>query len=202
MRRFVVIGQTAAASGDFLLDDLPGTSGRLDLLLRCVRAALLCSHGMRTDVVVYLVLYGGSRAPRTLRIDGATARFIRPDERSLATLAKKVLASDIDAGATAFVAARPGVAVARGGIEGVLTDLGTRAPFVLEEGAPDVREAVGVDHPDAVFFLGDHLGLSEAVRARLGADGARPIAVGPTSLHAEDAVAIVLNEIDRRGARW
>jgi tRNA (pseudouridine54-N1)-methyltransferase len=201
MRRFVVIGQKATASGDFLLDDIPGTSGRLDLLLRCVRAALLCSHGVRGDVVIYLVLCGGSRAPRTLRVDGATARFIRPDERSLAMLAKKVLASHVDASASVFVDVRPGVAIARGGIECVLADLGTRVSFVLEEGAPDVREAPGVDLPDAVFFLGDHLGLSDAVRVRLEADGARPIAVGPTSLHAEDAVAIVLNEIDRRHAR-
>jgi tRNA (pseudouridine54-N1)-methyltransferase len=201
MRRFVVIGQKATASGDFLLDDLPGTSGRLDLLLRCVRAALLCSHGVRTDVTIYLVLCGGPRAPRALRIEGATVRFIRPDERSLATLAKKVLASRVDAGAAGFVEVRPGIAIASRGIECVLADLGARESFVLEEGAPAVREATGVDHPDAVFFLGDHLGLTEAVRVRLDTDGARPMAVGPTSLHAEDVVAIILNEIDRRQSR-
>jgi tRNA (pseudouridine54-N1)-methyltransferase len=200
VRRFVVIGQKATASGDFLLDDLPGTSGRMDLLLRCVRAALLCSHGVRNDVVIYLVFCGGPRAPRTLRVEGASARFIRPDERSLATLAKKVLAGNSDAG-VGFVEVRPGVALARCGIEGVLLDLGERQSFVLEEGAPDLREAAGVDHPDAVFFLGDHLGWSPSDRAALEADGARAIAVGPVSLHAEDAVAIVLNEIDRRQAR-
>ncbi len=204
MPRFVVIGQKATASGDFLLDDLPGTSGRLDLLLRCVRAALLCSHGVRNDVVIYLVLYGGPRAPRALRVQGATARFIRPDERSLATLAKKILAGGVDTstpGGPAFVEARPGIALANGGIECVLADLGAKELFVLEEDAADVREAAGVEHPDAVFFLGDHLGLSEAVRATLEAEGARPMSVGPTSLHAEDAVTIVLNEVDRRQAR-
>ena len=201
MRRFVVIGQNATASGDFLLDDLPGTSGRMDLLLRCVRAALLSSHGVRTDVVVYLVLCGGPRAPRALRVDGATARFIRPDERSLATLARKVLASHVDEGAPGFVEVRPGIAIASGGVESVLGDLGARESFILEEGALDVRESTAVDHPNAVFFLGDHLGFSEAVRATLAADGARPMAVGPISVHAEDAVTIVLNEVDRRQAR-
>jgi tRNA pseudouridine-54 N-methylase len=34
VRRFVLIGQTASASGDFLLQDLPSSSGRLDALLR------------------------------------------------------------------------------------------------------------------------------------------------------------------------
>ena len=82
MRRFVVIGQTATASGDFSLEDLPSTSGRLDVLLRCVRAALLVSHGLRRDTVVYLVLLGGPLAPRTVRVDGAIATYVRPDERS------------------------------------------------------------------------------------------------------------------------
>lgn len=201
MRRFVVIGQKATAAGDFLLDDLPGTSGRLDLLLRCVRAALLCSHGVRSDVAIYLVLCGGPRAPRTLRVDGASARFVRPDERSLATLAKKVLAGSPETDGPGFVEVRPGVALASCGIDGVLLDLGERQSFILEEGAPDLREATGVDDPNAVFFLGDHLGWSPSDRAALDADGARAIAVGPISLHAEDAVAIVLNEIDRRQAR-
>jgi tRNA (pseudouridine54-N1)-methyltransferase len=198
MRRFVVIGQRATASADFALDDLPGTSGRLDILLRCVRAALLCSHGIRRNVVVYLVLCGGPRAPRTLRFTGATARFIRPDERSLAILARKVLAGPAHPAGRGFVETRPGIASANGGLDCVLADVGKTALFVLEEGAPDVRDATEVDEPDAVFFLGDHLGLSEADRSRLDVEGARPIGVGPTSLHAEDTVAIVTNEIERR----
>ncbi|MEO5728597.1 MAG: tRNA (pseudouridine(54)-N(1))-methyltransferase TrmY, partial [Byssovorax sp.] len=44
MRRFIVIGQRATASPDFSLINLPASSGRLDVLLRCLRAALLFSH--------------------------------------------------------------------------------------------------------------------------------------------------------------
>src|SRR5688572_29532366 len=91
VRRFAVIGQTASAAADFSTEDLPSSSGRLDILLRCVRAALLVSHGVRRDVVVYLVLKGGERAPRVLRIAGQHAQFLRPDERSLALLVKKTL---------------------------------------------------------------------------------------------------------------
>jgi tRNA (pseudouridine54-N1)-methyltransferase len=199
--RFVVIGQKADASGEFLPDDLPGTSGRLDVLLRCVRAALLSSHGIRDDVILYLVLCGGPRAPRALRFDGATVRFIRPDERSLATLARKVLASHADEGAEGFVEVRPGIALARSGLESVLADLGAGPGFVLEEEAPDVRESPEPDLAGAAFFLGDHLGFDERTRARLAAAGAHPVGVGPRSLHTEDVVAIVLNELDRRRAR-
>ncbi len=197
MARFVVIGQKADASGEFLPDDLPGTSGRLDVLLRCVRAALLWSHGIRDDVTVYLVLCGGPRAPRALRVDGSSARFVRPDERSLATLARKTLASRADEAVDGFVEVRPGIAVARSGLESVLADLDDAPLFVLEEGGPDVRgEGSGLG--GSVFVLGDHLGFDERTRERLAARGARSLGVGPRSLHAEDVIAVVLNELDRR----
>ena len=189
---FVIVGQTALASGAFLLDDFPGTSGRLDVLVRSIRAALLTSHGIRRDCVVYLVLLGGERAPRTVRIDGACAKFLRPDERSLATLLSKVLAREDGEG---FTEVKPGVSVARGGLDLVLGEVRGATPWLLEEGAPDLRgQLSGGDH---VFFLGDHQGFSADARALVVAGGARPITVGPVSLHTEDVVAIVTNEHDR-----
>jgi tRNA (pseudouridine54-N1)-methyltransferase len=201
MRRFIVIGQRATASPDFSLTNLPASSGRLDVLLRCLRAALLFSHGLRRDTVVYLVLLGGPRAPRSLRVEGATARFLRPDERSLAVLAQKVLAAPVVAGegsGSGFVAVRPGIAVAEGGLDAVLADLGPTALYVLEEGALDLRDAA-LDEPDSAFFLGDHVGFDETTRARLAALGATAVGVGPVSVHADDAVVLVNNELDRRG---
>lgn len=194
MRHFVVIGQKATASPGFLLDDLPGTSGRLDLLLRCVRAALLVSHGVRRDTRVYLVLLGGPDAPRTVRIDGAIAEYLRPDERSMATRVQKALATP--KGSAAFVALRNGFAIADGGVEVVLADLGASARYVLEESGRDVRAGSFAD--DCAFFVGDHLGLDEATRRAIG--GATAISVGPVSVHADDAIAIVNNELDRNGS--
>lgn len=199
VRRFVIIGRTARANDGVRLDDLPGTSGRLDVLVRCVRAALLVSHGLRRDVVVYLVLLGGG-APRTVRIDGATAKFIRPDERPLATLLLKTLAR-VEREDPSFVEIRPGIDVACAGIEAAIGDAPTRGRYVLEEGAADVRTLRDADLAgDATFFIGDHLGFDEATRARLAAAGAQPIAVGPTSLHSDDVVTLLSNEIDRRRA--
>ena len=200
MPRIAVVGRLATAAGDFLPDDVPGTSGRLDVLLRCIRAAFLWSHGIRADVTLYLVLGGGPRAPRTLRIDGASARFLRPDERSLATLVRKALATRADEEAReGFAPARPGISIASAGVEAVLRDLPRDAPlFVLDEGGDDVRAAAGLEAAEAAFFVGDHLGFDDATRALLAARGARPLSLGPRSLHAEDAVAVLLNEIDRR----
>lgn len=197
MRRFVVIGQKATASPDFSLDDIPGTSGRLDVLLRCLRAALLVSHGLRRDTIAYLVLLGGPRAPRTVRIDGAAIRFVRPDERCLASMVKKALERATEGGA--FVAVRAGLAVADAGLDAVLADAGVVTPYVLDEGASDVRDRV-VDVRAPLFFVGDHLGFDERTRAVIASVGATPIAVSPLSLHADDAITLVSNELDRREA--
>jgi tRNA (pseudouridine54-N1)-methyltransferase len=195
--RFVLLGQRASASPDFLLDDLAGTSGRLDVLLRALRAALMVSHGLRRDAIAYLVLGGGAER-RCLRFDGATAKFLRPEERSLATLVKKTLAVPCES--PTFTDVRPGIAAARGGLEAVLADCVGATPYVLEEEAPDIRDA-HIATPNAVFFFGDHLGFDPEARAKLAEIGATPLGLGPVSVHAEDAVAIVANELDRRAAR-
>jgi tRNA pseudouridine-54 N-methylase len=136
-----------------------------------------------------------------MRVEGATARFLRPDERSLAVLAQKVLAAPVverEGSGSGFVAVRPGIAVAEGGLDAVLADLGPTALYVLEEGALDLRDAA-LDEADSAFFLGDHVGFDETTRARLAALGATAVGVGPVSVHADDAVVLVNNELDRRG---
>ncbi len=197
MRRFVVIGQKATASDAFSLDDLPATSGRLDVLLRCVRAALLVSHGLRRDTIIYLVLQGGPRAPRSIRIDGRTAEYVRPDERSLAGAIRSLLKHVRPPSGAVFSEATRGVAIADGGLESVIADLGDFVPYVLDESASDLRDAV-VDLERPVFFVGDHLGFDDDARARLAALGSTPLSVGPISVHADDAITLVSNELDRR----
>jgi tRNA (pseudouridine54-N1)-methyltransferase len=205
-RRFVVIGQKATASPDFNLLDIAGTSGRLDILLRCLRSALLVSHGLRRDTIVYLVLLGGDDAPRVLRVDGRHIRFVRPDERQLAILVQKALTRvPVDSARDTFIEVRPGLAVASGGIDAVLADLEAAptkaAAYVLEENARDVRDLPRpLEAKDVVVFVGDQNGFDELTRERLDALGATAIGVGPVSLHADDAITIVCNELDRRQA--
>jgi tRNA (pseudouridine54-N1)-methyltransferase len=190
-RTFVIVGRTARADERVRLDDLAGTSGRLDVLARCLRAALCLSHGIRRNVIVHLVLLGGAR-PVSVRVIGADAKFIRPDERALANTVLKAVARHPPEH-EGFLAQRNGIAVAWGGLDVAIADA-QGAPFVLAEGAPDMRPATD---GDAVFFIGDHFGFDEETWTRLAAIGARQISVGPLSLHSDDVVALVSNELDR-----
>ena len=58
-RRFAIIGHLAPSSGKLNLNDLAGGSGRMDVLVRVVNAALFVSHGIRRDTHVTLLLCGG-----------------------------------------------------------------------------------------------------------------------------------------------
>jgi tRNA (pseudouridine54-N1)-methyltransferase len=199
VRRFVIVGQTASASGDFSTEDLPSSGGRIDVLLRSVRAALLVSHGVRREVVVYLVLRGGNRRPRVLRVSGRDAQFLRPDERSLAHLVKKAL-SVTPATTAEFVEVKPGVSVIDGDLDAVLADAPGATAYLLSEEGTDLRDDP-LEAADCLFFLGDHIGLDARTRTRLEALPSRVVSVGPVSLHTDDVVTLVTNELDRRGAK-
>ena len=104
-----------------------------------------------------------------------------------------------DAEPGVFVHIRPGVAVAVGGVDAVLADLGRLGPnaYLLEEGAPDLRDIVAPPS-DVVVFVGDHHGFDVTTQEHLVAHGIIPIGVGPVSIHADDAITLVCNELDRR----
>lgn len=203
MRSFVVIARSADASGAFRLDDLAGSSGRIDAAIRCVQSALLVSQGIRRDAAVYLVLLGGSCAPRTVRLRGATAQYLRADERPIATLLQKALRLAAEAPpAIAFEESRLGVAVVSAGLDAALADLGHARLFLLDERGEDVRCLPRASiEGDVAFVVGDPRGLDEATREALLARGARLLSVGPVSLHGGDAIALVQGELDRLDAQ-
>lgn len=195
VRRFVVIGHKATTSPDFSLKDIPGTSGRLDVLLRCVRSALLVSHGLRQDTELYLLLLGGLDAPKAIRFRGQGLRFLNPDERSTAALVQKALATPTTG--PVWQPATPGVEVAAVGVAEVLDPLAQRGVYVLEEDGADVR-SLPFEERDNTFIVGDHLGFTRDEQALFLKLEAKPMSVGPVSLHADDAITLVHNELDRR----
>jgi tRNA (pseudouridine54-N1)-methyltransferase len=143
-----------------------------------------------------LVLRGGSEGPRTLRVDGQTAKFLRPDERSLATLVKKTLGAALTV-SDSFVELRPGLQLRAGDLTELLREVGDTPCFVLHEEGAEIREQAFASD-DAWYFFGDHLGFDVVSLALLERHGCPRIAVGPVSLHTDDVVALVSNELDRR----
>jgi tRNA pseudouridine-54 N-methylase len=88
--------------------------------------------------------------------------------------------------------------VADGGVGIVLADAGDGARYMLQEGAQDLRDAP-LDGANPIFFVGDHGGFDAATRLALCE--AIPVGIGPVSIHADDAIVVVANELDRLDAR-
>jgi tRNA (pseudouridine54-N1)-methyltransferase len=190
MTSFAIVGHLARTDGDFSINDLPG-AGRMDVLCRCVNASLFLSHDLRRDVDCYLVLLGGSKAPKTVLFRGSGIRSLSPDERSAGALVKKALS--IPCGSE-FREASPGVYVRNGGLERLFTE---HVFAVLDEKGIDIRTVPVV--PEA-FLLSDHQNFSD-IEEVLIKDAPR-YSVGPVCLHADDTITVISNEIDRRKNGW
>jgi tRNA (pseudouridine54-N1)-methyltransferase len=191
MRTFAVVGHLARTDGTFSLDDLPGRGGRFDLLCRCVQAALTLSHNLRQDTDCYLILKGEPIPPKTVLIRGSEVRSLNPDERSTAALLRKALSLPVG---TMFRHAMPGIYVRGSGLETLLEE---QSCALADERGKDIRTILAL--PSA-FVLSDHLNLTEEESSYF--TKCPLVSVGPQSLHADHAIALIHNELDRREGGW
>ena len=119
MKDFVIIGHKALTTGDFSLNDLPGSAGRMDILCRCINSALFLSHEMRRDINVHLVLLGEPDSGKIVRFNGKELKYLNPDERSSGALIKKALqknALEYESRST------PGVWIRKGNLQQLLAE--------------------------------------------------------------------------------
>jgi tRNA (pseudouridine54-N1)-methyltransferase len=192
MRQFVVIGHDAPTTPEFSLDDLPGGAGRLDVLCRCVGAALFLSHGIREDVRVHLVLQDAL----TVSLDGGRLRHASPDERNLASLLRDAIGAADRAVGHQPAESSPGVTVTKRGLAELLDAVEGSLVQLHESGSP-VAEAALPEDP--VFVLSDHRAFADREADLLAERDALRVRLGPLPLHAEHAITVAHNHLDTDG---
>lgn len=182
----------APTDAEFSLNDLPG-AGRMDLLCRCINAALLTSHGVREETTAHLVLRGGGENEDvTVRFEGEEVRGLNPDERSIAG----VVSAALEERTYYEVEARHGVYVAERGLREVLDETDGETVVLHENG----ESALDVEPPDEpTFVLSDHREFSEEELKAVEEDGALSVSLGPIALHADHATAVAHNWCDTDG---
>ena len=193
MRQFVIIGHDAPVDGEFSLNGLPG-EGRLDLLSRCVTAALLLSHDIREDVTVHLIL--GDEV--TIRFEGSSLRGLHPDERSTAALIRTALEQREEAIGHIPVETSPGVFLQRFGIEETIEQLAGEGTVcqLREDGKPITT----VDPPaNPIFVLSDHQDFRAFETELLAEHCEYQLSLGPTVLHADHAITVANHWMDTDG---
>lgn len=193
MRQFVVLAHEAPETGEFPLDALASDGGRVDLLARATNAALLSSHGIRSDARIHLVFDS-----YTVSVDGSSVRNLHPDERSIAALLRSALDSRADAIGHQPAEPSPGVAVYRMDLPATLDRLARDGPvFVLQEDGDPAVDAPVPDDP--VFVLSDHRPFTDAEGALLADAADGRLCLGPRRLHTDHAISVAHNWLDTDG---
>jgi tRNA (pseudouridine54-N1)-methyltransferase len=193
MRRFVVVGHRAITSGDFKLDDLCGSAGRLDVLLRAINSSFFLSHDIRKDVELQLILLGEPDPPKTIRLVGSELKYLNPDERSTGALIRNALMKK----ANGEEKSSPGIYISNRSYKDVLSTIPKGTKFVyLKEDGEDIRN---VDLDDNMtFVLSDDQDLSAEEEEILMDYRPEKVSLGPISYHSDHCILVVNNEIDRR----
>ncbi len=191
MRTFIIKANEAHTKADFRLRDLPGTSGRIDVLCRFLNAAFLLSHGFRKNVRVWLLLYGPPEPPKAIRFEGPKLRVrLNPDEGSTAKLIMRALkAGEGLREPGKEVEVYPGLYVSNRTFEDVirLTVKNSKLYYLHEDGKPIGKVRF---ENNVAFVLGDHNGLSGEDEAFLNGIAER-VSVGRKSYLASHVVAYV-----------
>ena len=193
MPAFIVIGRKVCTDGRFSLNDLTGSTGRLDVLLRCINSSFMLSNDIRRDIELYLVLQGEPDPPKTLLFRGSELKYLNPDERATAALVKNALM--VKNITQEWIKSTPGIMVARLDFPELLKQLeGKRIVYLKEEGLGLSKAQLSLDD---IFVLGGKDDISSAEEEIISQwPETLKISLGPKSLHADHCITATLNQLD------
>lgn len=161
-------------------------AGRLDIVHESIVASLFLSHGLRKNVVFHAILNGPPNPPLHIQINGAKLHDVRTDMDTWQQILKKVVAGKT----------HPGITTNKTSFEALLkAKAKTASIWVLEEGGKNVAETPLPE--DAVFVLGDHVGLpkkAEVFALRYG----EKVSLGKQPYLAASCITILNYLLDRQ----
>ncbi|MEM4248534.1 MAG: tRNA (pseudouridine(54)-N(1))-methyltransferase TrmY [Candidatus Nanoarchaeia archaeon] len=150
MTRTFILYSYGTTDVNFDINRMP-EFGKLDLVCRCVIAALWLSKTVRKDAQFYVVLNTGPRPPVTIRFDGSKLAGIEPTEKSIGTAIKNALRVVKDKNWTSV---QSGVAVSRKSFQEIIKD--SSNIYVLN---PNGQHILKAELKNPTFVLGDYVGL-------------------------------------------
>ena len=193
MRQFVYFSKSAVTSGNALSEGNLMKAGRMDIVIHTIISAFFLSHDIRKDVKMHLVFYGMPDPPKHIEIE------VKPEltisKKDVANLIRKILYK-YRAGEKREVL--PGCSIEKKSFYNVIEELMEQGNevYILDKKGKDLRD-VKISK-NCVFVLGDQDGLPEKEFKRLK-KMAIPLSIGQKTYFASHGVAVVNNELDRKG---
>lgn len=192
-RKFAIIGHRAQATGKLNLNDLAGSAGRMDVLVRAVNSALFLSHGIREDTEITLHLLSGNQSGRRIRFDGAKLRGVHPDERAIAGQIAKVLREERVA-AGVWQEIHHGISHSWGNLQTTLKEWQSESTTIVQltaMGEPLSQCEKVLTSQNVGFVLSDDHPFSEAEETLLAEEEIISASLGEGWLQGHIAVGIV-----------
>ena len=185
-RAFILKASEGRTAPDFSLKSLAGP-GRMDLIARCIVAALCDTEGPRRETTLTIVLEGPPDPPVALTFYGEEMRRVPVSEVKAAEIV-------LDALSGRHV---EGVRKERKGFERVVSEYkeGGFSLYYLHEEGEDSRKVKFERR--ATFILGDQKGLDAKSERFLDEIRAKRVSLGPYSYLASHCIVIVNNELDK-----
>ncbi len=199
MREFLYYSRTAPTAGNYIGEDLQ-KSGRIDIAIHTVIASFFLSHAVRDDVKLHMIFAGAPDPSKHLELkpvfegkEGIDKIYL--GKKDVSTIIKKMLYKYREGQKTE---AFPGYWVEKKGFLELVKELKAegRELFMLDGDGEDIRTVEMGESP--IFILGDHKGLPGKEFKRLKTM-CKSVSIGPKTYFASHVIAVVNNELDRRG---
>jgi len=196
LKEFIIRANKAITNGEINLKDLPGSSGRLDLICRCVNSAFFLSHDLRRDTIFYTINYGNPNPPVAIKFIGNELKRLSPDERSIALFLQKALEKDAS---EIWKESTSGIYYSKREFKDIILEKKSEGKkiFYLHLNGMPLENFEFKNDEDVVFVLGDHIGLPEEDEKLLEEIGAEKISLSPLELHADHCIILVHNVLDK-----
>lgn len=180
-RAFILKASEGRTAPDFSIKSLAGSGGRMDLVCRCVIAALLSPDGVDRGCRITVVLEGPPDPPLSVMFDGAFMEKSPEGEEEAAEMLVSAMEGE----------APRGVSASREGFESVVrrhAREGFSLYYLHEQGDDFTKVGYG---KKAAFALGDQKGIEPQGERFLDSMGAKRVSLGPHPYLASHCIAIV-----------
>lgn len=193
MRHIIYFSSQAVTSGGALRKRDLMQAGRMDIAIHSIIQGLFLSHDIRKDTVIHLVFYGMPDPPKHIEIHGSDGLEIT--KKNVAKLLQRILYKYKPGEKIEVV---KGCFVEKKSLLNVVNELKEQGSdiFILDKKGEDIRKTNIKDN--CGFILGDHEGLPKKELKRMKKI-AIPVSIGNKTYFASQTVAVVNNELDRRG---
>ena len=193
MKHYIYFSSSASTSGKALSQVDLMKAGRMDIAIHSFIQGVFLSHGFRKDVKFHFVFYGMPDPPKHIEI--SVRDELGLNKKDIGKIIQKILYKYKPNQKTQVF---PGCFIEKKSFLKVIEELIEQGNevFILDKSGRDIRD-VKISK-NCVFIIGDHEGLPKKELKRLK-QIATPVSIGPHTYFASQTIAVLNNELDRKG---